>query len=402
MENFEVNNMDYQLEREKCQQASDLLKEVDLDAWLVWVRETSQMADPVLELILGGDLVWQSALLFTRDGLRTAVVGNFDADGLEAKRLYDSIIPYTKGIKEPLLNEIEKSNPKHIGINYSTNDVSADGLSLGMYRILTDYLKDTPYLDRLVSAESLVQKLRGRKTATEVDRIRKAVKITELIFAEMALKFRPGQTELEIYKMFHEAMELHSVGNAWDPDHNPAVNAGPDKAFGHSGATENRTKEGHLLHFDFGVKYQGYCSDIQRMFFFGKKSEIPDEVTDAFNTVRDTIQASAEFIKPGIAGFEVDAVARDFVKERGYDEYQHALGHQLGRLAHDGGVLLGPLWERYGDTPKGPVEAGNVFTLELYVTTKNYGQVSLEEDILITESGCEFLSKPQKQLICLN
>jgi Xaa-Pro aminopeptidase len=359
------------------------------------------MADPVLELILGGDLVWQSALLFTQDGLRTAIVGNFDSDGIEAKGLYDRIIPYTQGIKESLLEEIGKVNPQTIGINYSTNDVSADGLSYGMYQILKDYLKDTPYQDRLVSAETLVQKLRGRKTPTEVDRIRKAVKITELIFAEMALKFKPGQTELEIYRMFHEAMNLHSVGNAWDADHNPAVNAGPNKAFGHSGPTDNKTKDGHLLHFDFGVKYQGYCSDIQRMFFFGKKTEVPEEIQHAFNTVRDTIQASAKFVKPGVAGFEVDAVARDFVKERGYEEYQHALGHQVGRLAHDGGVLLGPLWERYGDTPKGPVEVGNVFTLELYVTTQNYGQVSLEEDILITKSGCEFLSKPQTELICL-
>jgi Xaa-Pro aminopeptidase len=85
----------------------------------------------------------------------------------------------------------------------------------------------------------------------------------------------------------------------------------------------------------------------------------------------------------------------------GYEEYQHALGHQLGRLAHDGGTLLGPLWDRYGDSPNGIVEAGNVFTLELYVTAKNYGQVSLEEDILVTQSGCRFLSKPQKELICI-
>ncbi|MHA2348481.1 MAG: M24 family metallopeptidase, partial [Candidatus Thorarchaeota archaeon] len=85
--------------------------------------------------------------------------------------------------------------------------------------------------------------------------------------------------------------------------------------------------------------------------------------------------------------------------ERGFEEYQHALGHQLGRHAHDGGTLLGPLWDRYGDTPKGEVEKGNVFTLELYVTTKDFGQVSLEEDIVVTDSGCKFLSKPQRDLI---
>ncbi|MHA2235307.1 MAG: M24 family metallopeptidase, partial [Candidatus Thorarchaeota archaeon] len=88
--------------------------------------------------------------------------------------------------------------------------------------------------------------------------------------------------------------------------------------------------------------------------------------------------------------------------EAGYEPYAHALGHQVGRLAHDGGTLLGPKWERYGDSPLGIVEVGNVFTLEFYVTTKNYGQLSLEEDILITRDGSEFLSKPQQDLICIN
>ncbi|MGY5876068.1 MAG: M24 family metallopeptidase, partial [Candidatus Thorarchaeota archaeon] len=96
----------------------------------------------------------------------------------------------------------------------------------------------------------------------------------------------------------------------------------------------------------------------------------------------------------------VDSLARQFVVDSGYEEYQHALGHQVGRHAHDGGALLGPLWERYGDSPRGIVEVGNIFTLELYVTTENYGQMSLEEDILVTKSGCKYLSHPQTELIC--
>jgi len=103
----------------------------------------------------------------------------------------------------------------------------------------------------------------------------------------------------------------------------------------------------------------------------------------------------------GRKGHEVDAIARTFVQDHGYEEYQHALGHQVGQEAHDGGTLLGPLWDRYGTSPEGIIEAGNVFTLELYVTTENYGQVSLEEDIVVTTKGCSFLSRPQTELICL-
>ncbi|MFW9963679.1 MAG: M24 family metallopeptidase [Candidatus Sifarchaeia archaeon] len=392
--------MKYELEKSKADQACKILKEQDIDAWLVWVRETSQMADPVLELILGGDLTWQSALIFTEDE-KIAIVGDFDKDGVTNKGIYDTIIPYTASIREELVKQLTRKDPKMIAINYSMNDVAADGLSVGMHMMLQDYLKNTPFLNRLMSAENHIQKLRGRKTAEEVLRIQKAVEITEDIFERVKKFVKVGQTEIEIYDFFHRCMNEHEVSSAWNVDNCPTVDAGPYKQFGHAGPTDNTTKDKHLLHFDFGVKYKGYCSDIQRMFFFGDKQDIPSEVQDAFETVRDGIQAAAKWIKPGAVGYEVDNIVRDFVKAAGYEEYQHALGHQLGRLAHDGGTLLGPKWERYGESPMGVVEVGNVFTLEFYVTTEHYGQVSLEEDILITRQGCTFLSRPQEELICI-
>ncbi len=374
---------------------------MDLDAWMVWVRETSQMADPVLELILGGSLVWQSALIFTKKGEQVAIIGSLDADGIRSKGIFDRIVTYDHKVSEPLLEELGRISPNQLAINYSINDVSADGLSVGMYRILKEYLKDTPYLERLTSAETLIGKLRGRKTETELARIQKAVDITEEIFTAIETELKIGMTELSIHERIHQMMSERGVTDAWPPDHNPAVDAGPNKKFGHSGPTDNKTKEGHLLHFDFGVKWEGYCSDIQRMFYFGNPESIPDEITHAFVTVRDAIQLSADFVKPGLTGNEVDTLARDYVKEQGYEEYRHALGHQLGRLAHDGGTLLGPYWEKYGESPSGKLEPGNVFTLELYVDTKNFGQVSLEEDIVVTRDGCRFLSKPQKEIRCV-
>ena len=86
--------------------------------------------------------------------------------------------------------------------------------------------------------------------------------------------------------------------------------------------------------------------------------------------------------------------------DSGYEEYLHALGHGLGRACHDGGTLLGPRWERYGDSPEGLVEVGNVFTLELGIQTEA-GYVGLEEDVLVTEDGCVFLSSFQRQLMVI-
>ncbi|MGV9103273.1 MAG: aminopeptidase P family protein, partial [Candidatus Thorarchaeota archaeon] len=95
--------MSKNLELEKSAQACQILDEFDLDAWLIWVRETSQMADPVLPIILGRDLVWQSALIYSKNGKRIAIVGNFDADGIEQAGIFDEVVPYTEAIRDQLI-----------------------------------------------------------------------------------------------------------------------------------------------------------------------------------------------------------------------------------------------------------------------------------------------------------
>ena len=392
--------MNRSLEELKADQACRILDELDLDCWLIWVRETEQLVDPVLRFVYDGAFVWQTALLYTRGGNRIAVVGNFDAEGIP-EAAFDRVVSYDDAISAPLRNLLTELDPTSIAIDVSESDVASDGMTAGMRALLDRYLEGTPYLDRLVSAEGLIGRLRGRKLPEEVARIREAVRETEEILDEIAQNLRVGQTEIEIHKAIHEAMDRRIVGDAWSSDHNPAVDAGPDKAFGHGGPTSTSTRAGHLLHFDFGVKKDGYCADLQRMYFFGGAEEIPGAIQTALDTVLSAIDAAAAALRPGCLGYKIDAIAREYVITRGYPEYMHALGHQVGRNAHDGGVILGPRWERYGETPVGLVEEGNVFTLELNVPTETHGQVSLEEDVLVTGDGCEFLSDQQRWIRCI-
>lgn len=390
--------------REKHELIPVILKEADVDCWIIFVRETSANPDPIMPLVCGGDVVWESAFIFhlSKEGnfSKTAIVGNFDVDGEKKKKIWDNVIGYKEGISNELKLIIQQFRPLKIALNYSLDDVVSDGLSHGMYLKIASILSDD--YDRFISAKPIIQAVRGRKTETELKLITKSCLLTEEINRRITKILTPGLQEIEIQKLFHEEMDKEEVKESWQRVSNPAVDAGPNKEFGHVGPSNLQTQLGHTLHNDFGIILQGYASDIQRMWFFGTKDNIPDEIQHGFNTVKTAIQKAANFIKPGVSGFSVDKIARDYVISQGYTEYAHALGHQVGRHAHDGGILLGPLWERYGDTPKGLVEENNVFTLELYVKTPHFGMVSLEEMIKITKNGCEFIIEPQKELIFIS
>jgi Xaa-Pro aminopeptidase len=104
---------------------------------------------------------------------------------------------------------------------------------------------------------------------------------------------------------------------------------------------------------------------------------------------------------PGVLGRDVDAVARGVVTKAGYEEYPHGLGHQVGRFPHDGTALMGPPWEKYADKPFRPLESNMVFTIEPRLPVPGRGIVTIEEMVIVTETGAEYLSHPQLELILI-
>ena len=386
---------------EKTNQALDILKEKDIDLWLTFVTETSVMRDPVMDYIFGdGGLTWDSALMFTRSGERIAIVGRYETESVERGGLYPTVLGYDKSIRPLLASTLERIAPRSIAINTSRDSVHADGLTHGQYLNLLDLLEGTDFANRLVSAEGIISAVRGRKTPEEQARIRKAVQITDEIFAETFLFVRPGLTEIEVAAFMQERVKSRGLELAWPAEACPAVNFGPESPVGHSGPTGIKLERGHVLHFDFGVKYEGYCSDIQRMAYLLREGETvaPPEVQKGFDTIYNANELCRNAMRPGVTGNSIDVIARKAVTDAGYGEYMHALGHQLGRIAHDGGALLGPLWEKYGNLPNLPLEVGQVFTLEPGLDVPGYGHVSLEEDVVVTGNGTEYLAKPQTEL----
>ena len=387
--------------REKLAQAGQLLQRLDLDAWLVFVRETSLSKDPALELIYPYELTWHSAFLVQRDGASHALVGRHDANNVERLNTFTTVSGYDQSIRPMLVELLRRSGAQRIAINFSESDPAADGLTSGM-RMTLEAIGAEAGLQpaQLVSAESLISSLRGQKSASELQLIRQAVATTELLLHDFGKRIAPGVTELQLADYLHQRLQADGLATAWDRAGCPIVNTGPDSVMGHGAPSQLRVQPGHLVHVDFGVKQNGFCSDLQRMWYVlaPGESEPPAAVLHVWKIVRGALMVGLMALKPGVTGWEVDSVAREYLMRHGLPEYMHAYGHNVGRVAHDGGATLGPRWERYGKSPFVPVEAGNVFAIELGAQVPGHGWIYLEENALVTDDGAELVSTPQTEL----
>ena len=389
--------------KEKIAQAVILLKEFDLDCWITFTRESAINGDPVLPFLVEGSLTWHSALIVTRTGFTAAVVGEYDRRSVEDLDAYGEVIGYVKGFGEPFQSLMKKINPATIALNYSAESEICDGITHGMYLTMVELLAGIGMQDRIVQADRIVSALRQRKTGTEIRAIGRAIAQTLEIYGAVAGFVRPGRSEREIAGFVREEMARRNLESAWDVNTCPAVFTGPDTAAAHYAPTERLVERGHVLNMDFGVKVDGYCSDLQRTFYVLAPGEVraPQDVQRGFDTIVNAIEMARRAMRPGVQGIEVDRVARDLVTSGGYPEFPHALGHQVGRFAHDGTALLGPAWEKYARKPFYPLEPGMVFTLEPRLPVEGKGIATIEEMVVVTTSGADWLSAPQKELVLI-
>jgi Xaa-Pro aminopeptidase len=387
--------------REKIAQAAGLCREFGVDCWITFTRESEICGDPTLVFLAPGPVTWHSAFIVRADGRTRAVVGLYDQKGIEETGAYDKVVGYVTGIKEPLLEFLREADPRTIAVNYSEASEICDGLTHGMYLTLHRFLAEAGLAERLVPAERIVSALRERKSAAEIGWMRQAVRATEEIYDLAAGFVASGRTESEIAAFILAEAARRKLPTAWGQATCPAVFTGPDTAQAHYSPTGRTVEPGHVLNMDFGVKVEGYCSDMQRTFYVLAPGETsaPEEVMKGFRTIVRAVEESKKAVKPGVVGHEIDAVARSIVTGAGYAEFPHALGHQVGRYAHDGTALLGPAWEKYARKPFQKLEPGMVFTIEPRLTVPGRGVVTVEEMIVVTEDGAEWMGRPQKDLV---
>lgn len=391
------------MEKEKLLQSIDILNELDIDLWITIDRESGLMTDPIMDYIVGSGVTWLSFFMISGKGEKYAIVGNLDLERIRRLNLFDSVLAYKSSPKDDLISILKKINPAKIAINYSEDSPSADGLTHGRYLRFMKLISGSGFENRIISSEKIIAALRGRKSAEEIKRMEKAIEITLDIYNKVTEFTKPGMTEKDVAAFITSERTKLGLLPSWEEESNPSVFTGPQETGAHSGPTGKVIERGHVFNIDSGVIYKKYCSDLQRTWYVLKNGETsaPEKVMHGFNTIVESIQLSFKALKPGIRGIDIDTIARDYIVSRGYEEYPHALGHQVGRTAHDGSALLAPAWERYGSLPYIPLEKDQVFTIEPRLYLKEFGVVTIEEMVVITKDGARWLSPPQTEIFLI-
>ena len=233
----------------------------------------------------------------------------------------------------------------------------------------------------------IAENLRQIKTVDEMERISRAMEIADSAISEIKPLLTKGKTENEIAW----ALELfvRSEFGVKELAFPTIVASGVNSSSPHHVPTDKLIEKGDFVTIDFGVRNDGYCSDITRTFVIGQAS---DKQKNIYNTVLESLQKATAASMPGITGKELDEVARSYIAERGYGEYFiHGLGHSLGVEVHEP-----PFISASGDTSILP---GVVFTIEPGIYIPEFCGVRIEDSVLMTDDGVKVLTKSPRELI---
>ncbi len=234
-----------------------------------------------------------------------------------------------------------------------------------------------------------VAQLRRVKSDEELSHLRAAAKIADAALSELVPWIKAGMSEAEIALQLEMLIRRSDAeGLAFDIN----VSAGPNTALNHYSPFHHTTavKSGDLLLFDFGANVHGYRSDITRTFVVGEAS---DKARKIYETVLKANCLAIDAIQAGMTGIDADAVAREFIAETGFGEnFGHGLGHGIGLEVHEP-PGLSPL-------SKDTLETGMVVTVEPGIYFAGFGGVRIEDDVVITDTGCEIITAfPKEELI---
>ena len=257
----------------------------------------------------------------------------------------------------------------------------ADSMTLGLRDRIA---KELPRIE-IVPLAGLVEKLRERKDADEVARIREAIWFAEKAFGVLRASLRPEKTEKQVADELEQQIRLFGARGCSFPS---IIAAGPRAALPHARATLKAIGNVDFVLVDWGADGNLYKSDLTRVLITGK---ISPKLERIYRVVLRAQEQSIAAIRPGAVAQDVDAIARRVIEEAGFGRYfGHGLGHGLGLEVHEAPRLAAKMAT--------VLKSGMVVTVEPGIYLPGWGGVRIEDDVLVTATGHEVLTSAPKRL----
>jgi len=245
-------------------------------------------------------------------------------------------------------------------------------ISLAAYESLKKNIKT-----RLKPVANVIESVRSTKDGGEIACVRAAARIAIKAIAQVRKYMKTGMTENELAGRLDLQIRRLGGQNSFET----IVAFGANASRPHHRPGNRKLKRDDTILIDFGVRFENYCCDITRCFVAGRPSAFYKKV---YNTVRQAQNAAIKMIKAGVEIKKADAAAREIIKKHGLPVYGHGTGHGLGLEVHEGPVV--------SPKSRGRFKAGEIITVEPAVYIPGKIGVRIEDDVLITKTGCKILS----------
>ncbi|MEM1226290.1 MAG: Xaa-Pro peptidase family protein [Planctomycetota bacterium] len=290
----------------------------------------------------------------------------------ECPTLTAAIRPPDQKLPELLAEQLSHHSAQTIGFEAAHVSVS----------MLQTWQQSQPNV-QWVETSGVVEALRAIKDGSEIGRIRRAVTVAQRAFTSVTHQWNPRMTERDIAFGLESAMR--SMG-ASGVSFTPIVGVQPNGALPHYEPGDVALGQCDSLLIDWGACVDGYCSDLTRTLHRADgDGPMMSRFRSAYAAVLDAQEAAITTIRDGVDAREVDAAARQLLTAAGYGEaFKHGLGHGFGLQIHED--------PRMSPMSEGPLKSGMVVTVEPGVYFEGEFGIRIEDDLLVTEQGCERLS----------
>jgi Xaa-Pro aminopeptidase len=292
------------------------------------------------------------------------------------------------GIRGFEVMEMNRANPYTKLLNDAIAEFGVTALGYEeAYMTVAEFLDFEKSLKaKLVPMHEKIAQFRRVKEEYELDRMRKAQEITDAAFAEILPRIREGITEKELAaELVYCLLKNGGEGLSFEP----IVVSGPNTSLPHGVPGDRKLQKGDFITMDFGVIYQGYCSDMTRTVALGYATE---EMETVYNTVLQAQLAGIAASRAGVTGKQIDGAARKVITDAGYGTYfGHGYGHSLGLEVHE--------LPSCSPASDAVMEVNMVSSAEPGIYLPGKFGVRIEDVVVFTADGCEILTRSPKNLI---